>query len=104
MKLVICFIWAFWMMSVSTAEGNPADNVIIPEPKVEREEYHPAYGMPLARVKEREQVLCGTKEDFPGFSEQIWTDELGQRWVGLMWIFVAQLRLPCLRMLKRLNL
>ena len=82
MKLVICFIWAFWMMSVSTAEGNPADNVIIPEPKVEREEYHPAYGMTLARVKEREQVLCGTKEDFPGFSEQIWTDELGQRWVG----------------------
>ena len=82
MKLVICFIWAFWMMSISTAEGNPADNVIIPEPKVEREEYHPAYGMTLARVKEREQVLCGTKEDFPGFSEQVWTDELGQRWVG----------------------
>ena len=81
-KLIVALVWAFWMIAVdSTAEGNPADNVIL-EPKEIREEYNPTYGMTLARVKERGVVLCGTKEDFPGFSEMIWTDEHGQRWVG----------------------
>ena len=81
-KLIVALVWAFWMIAVdSTAEGNPADNVIL-EPKEIREEYNPTYGMTLARVTERGVVLCGTKEDFPGFSEMIWTDEHGQRWVG----------------------
>ena len=82
-KVIIALVWSFWMISVgSVAEGNPADQVVIPEPIQERPEYFPTYGMTLARVKEREVVLCGTKEDFPGFSEMIWTDEYGQRWVG----------------------
>ena len=76
-KVIIALVWAFWMITVdSTVEGNPADQVIV-EPKEVREEYNPTYGMTLARVKEREVVLCGTKEDFPGFSEMIWTDEHG---------------------------
>ena len=73
-KVIVALVWAFWVTVVgSTAEGNPADNVII-EPEQVREEYNPTYGMTLARVKERGEVLCGTKEDFPGFSEMIWTD------------------------------
>ncbi len=81
-KVIVALVWAFWMIAIdSTAEGNPADNVIL-EPIEVREEYNPTYGMTLARVKERGVVLCGTKEDFPGFSEMIWTDEYGQRWVG----------------------
>ena len=32
-KLIVALVWAFWMIAVdSTAEGNPADNVIL-EPK-----------------------------------------------------------------------
>ena len=82
-KVIVALVWSFWMISVgSIAEGNPADSVITPITIKEKPEYHPTYGMTLARVKEREVVLCGTKEDFPGFSEMIWTDEHGQRWVG----------------------
>ena len=81
-KVIVALVWTFWMIVVgSTAEGNPADKVIV-EPEQIREEYNPTYGMTLARVKERGEVLCGTKEDFPGFSEMIWTDEYGQRWIG----------------------
>ena len=82
-KVVVALIWAFWMIAVdSTAEGNPPNKQLIPKKEEIKEEYNPTYGMTLARVKEREVVLCGTKEDFPGFSEMIWTDEYGQRWVG----------------------
>ena len=81
-KVIIALVWAFWMITVdSTVEGNPADQVIV-EPKEVREEYNPTYGMTLARVQERGEVLCGTKEDFPGFSEMIWTDEHGHKWIG----------------------
>ena len=61
-KVIVALVWAFWMTVVgSTAEGNPANDVIV-EPKEVREEYFPTYGMTLARVKERGEVLCGTKE------------------------------------------
>lgn len=80
-KMVIALVWVFWMIIVdSTAEGNPADTV--PASEVTLAEYNPTYGSTLARVKDRGQVICGTKEDFPGFSEMVWTDEFGQRWVG----------------------
>ena len=82
-KVIVALVWAFWMIAVdSTAEGNPPNKQLIPKKEEVKEEYNPTYGMTLARVKEREVVLCGTKEDFPGFSEMIWTDEHGQRWVG----------------------
>ena len=82
-KVIVALVWAFWMISVdSTVEGNPPNKQLIPKKEEIKEEYNPTYGMTLARVKEREVVLCGTKEDFPGFSEMIWTDEHGQRWVG----------------------
>jgi general L-amino acid transport system substrate-binding protein len=82
-KLVIALVWMFWVIAVdSTAEGNPADQEIV-QIRTQLDDYNPTYGMTLARVKERGVVLCGTKEDFPGFSEMIWTDEHGQRWVGL---------------------
>ena len=39
-KVIVALVWAFWMTVVgSTAEGNPADNVIL-EPKEIREEYN----------------------------------------------------------------
>ena len=83
-KVIVALVWAFWMIAVdSTAEGIPPNKQLIPEKEEEiKEEYNPTYGMTLARVKERGEVLCGTKEDFPGFSEMIWTDEYGHRWIG----------------------
>jgi len=82
-KVIVALVWAFWMIAVdSTVEGNPPNKQLIPEKEEIKEEYNPTYGMTLARVKERGVVLCGTKEDFPGFSEMIWTDEYGQRWIG----------------------
>ena len=82
-KVIVALVWSFWMISVgSIAEGNPADSVITPITIKEKPEYHPTYGMTLARVKERGEVLCGTKEDFPGFSEMIWSNEYGQKWIG----------------------
>ena len=83
-KVIVALVWAFWMIAVdSTAEGNPPNKQLIPEKEEEiKEEYNPTYGMTLARVKERGVVLCGTKEDFPGFSEMIWTDEHGHKWFG----------------------
>ena len=82
-KVIVALIWAFWMIAVdSTAEGNPPNKQLIPEKEEIKEEYNPTYGMTLARVKERGVVLCGTKEDFPGFSEMIWTDEHGHKWIG----------------------
>ena len=82
-KVIVALVWAFWMIAVdSTAEGTPPNKQLIPKKEEIKEEYNPTYGMTLARVKEREVVLCGTKEDFPGFSEMIWSNEYGERWVG----------------------
>ena len=82
-KVIVALVWAFWMIAVdSTVEGNPPNKQLIPEKEEIKEEYNPTYGMTLARVKERGVVLCGTKEDFPGFSEMIWTDEHGHKWIG----------------------
>ena len=38
-KVIISLVWAFWVMAMSTAEGNPADQT---EPVVViKEEYNP---------------------------------------------------------------
>ena len=55
-------------MSLSTAEG--AD-------------YNPTYGSTYKRVQDRGHVICGTKEEFPGFSElKLVDDGAEEKWVG----------------------
>ena len=79
-KVVISLIWAFWMMAMSSAEGNPTDKS---EPVVViKEEYNPTYNSTFDRVKKRGHVICGTNDEFPGFSQEIWSDEDGDRWYG----------------------
>ena len=79
-KVVVSIIWAFWMMAMSTAEGNPSDQT---EPVVViKEEYSPTYSSTFDRVKKRGHVICGTNDEFPGFSQEIWSDEDGDRWYG----------------------
>ena len=67
-KIVFSLITAFWIMALSTAEG--AD-------------YNPTYGSTYKRVQDRGHVICGTKEEFPGFSElKLVDDGAEEKWVG----------------------
>ena len=52
-KLIVSIIWAFWMMAMSTAEGNPADLVISEPVVVIKEEYNPTYSSTFDRVKKK---------------------------------------------------
>ena len=94
-KVIVSIIWAFWMMSISTAEGGPDVNQedydtlhaeVLELRKIKEihqqqhsmgeknyqmgEEYFPTYGTTLERVKKRGYIICGTYPDFPGFSEE----------------------------------
>ena len=53
----------------------------IVEPKPEPEGYNPTYGSTYDRVMDRGYVICGTKANFPGFSEKKFV-EFEDRWVG----------------------
>ena len=71
-KIFLAFIWTFWLIaSGSIAEGT--DNVTI---------YNPSYGSTYDRVVKRGYVICGTNDEFPGFSQEIWNNEDGNRWEG----------------------
>ena len=71
-KIFLAFVWTFWLIaSGSIAEGT--DNVTI---------YSPSYGSTYDRVVKRGYVICGTNDEFPGFSEEKWSDEHGDIWTG----------------------
>ena len=71
-KIFLAFIWTFWLIaSGSIVEGT--DNVTI---------YNPSYGSTYDRVVKRGYVICGTNDEFPGFSQEIWSNEDGNKWEG----------------------
>ena len=99
-KVIIALIWAFWMMGTDSSLGQkitPHDHSKMSmeerrtvqkmwekqdeEPKPE---YTPTYGSTFDRVIERGHVICGTKDDFPGFSESKWDSDsdAGTIWFG----------------------
>ena len=79
-KVFAALIWAFWLISIgSVAEGNPSDREDIP---IEKKEYAPTYSTTYDRVKERGHIICGTNDEFPGFSQEIWGNEDGNKWEG----------------------
>ena len=88
----------FWIMALSVADGaemKPHDHSKMsmeerravqkkwkedeekPKPK-----YNPTYSTTYDRVIKRGHILCGTNDEFPGFSEEKWTDEDGVKWQG----------------------
>ena len=72
-KIFLAFIWKLWLIvSGSVVEGT--DNVTI---------YNPSYGSTYDRVVKRGYVICGTNDEFPGFSQEIWSNEDGNKWEGL---------------------
>ena len=80
-KVVVSIIWAFWMMAMSTAEGQDPmkEKLVVGVPK---SEYKPTYSSTYNRVIERGNVICGTNDEFPGFSQEIWNNEDGDRVEG----------------------
>ena len=79
-KFVVSMIWVFWIMALAVAEGKPSD---LTEPEVViKEEYNPTYSSTFDRVKKRGYVICGTNDEFPGFSQENWGNEEGNRWEG----------------------
>ena len=88
----------FWIMALSVADGaemKPHDHSKMsmeerravqkkwkedeekPKPK-----YNPTYSSTYDRVIKRGNLICGTNDEFPGFSEEKWTDEDGIKWQG----------------------
>jgi len=80
-KVIVSIIWVFWIFVIdSTAEGNPSD--LTKSVDVIKEEYNPTYSSTFNRVKERGNVICGTNDEFPGFSQESWSHEDGDKWKG----------------------
>ena len=98
-KVVVCLVWLFWVMVInSSVEGSPPseridDNINKLVQELERlkaiklrdtgesEEYNPTYGSTFDRVLKRGYIICGTNDEFPGFSEEVYNDE-DEGWTG----------------------
>ena len=71
-KVFIAFIWTFWMIATgSVAEGQNVSP-----------EYVPTYSTTYDRVVKRGYVICGTNDEFPGFSQEVMMSGGEERWEG----------------------
>ena len=60
-KVIVSLVWVVWIVIVgSTAEGQNVSP-----------EYIPTYSTTYDRVKARGYVICGTNDEFPGFSQEM---------------------------------
>ncbi len=95
-KVFIALIWTLWLFaSGSVAHGAPHDHskMSMEEKRAvqkmweEQEnkpkpEYNPTYSTTYDRVIKRGYVICGTNDEFPGFSQEKYTNEDGVKWTG----------------------
>ncbi len=97
-KVFFTILTMFWIMALSVADGaemKPHDHskmsmeerrAVQKKWKEDEEkpkpEYNPTYSTTYDRVIKRGHILCGTNDEFPGFSEEKWTDEDGIQWQG----------------------
>jgi len=97
-KVFFTILTMFWIMALSVADGaemKPHDHskmsmeerrAVQKKWKEDEEkpkpEYNPTYSTTYDRVIKRGHILCGTNDEFPGFSEEKWTDEDGDVWTG----------------------
>ena len=71
-KIILSLIWSFWLISSgSIAYGQNVSP-----------EYNPTYSSTYDRVKARGHVICGTNDERPGFSQEVFDSEDGERWEG----------------------
>ena len=98
-KVVVCLVWLFWIMIIdNSVYGSPPneridDNINKLVQQLEKlkaiklrdtgesEEYNPTYGSTFDRVLKRGYIICGTNDEFPGFSEEVYNDE-DDGWTG----------------------
>ncbi len=98
-KVFIALIWTLWLFaSGSVADGaeiKPHDHSKMSmeerravqkkwevEDNQPKPEYIPTYSTTYDRVIKRGYVICGTNDEFPGFSQEKYTNEDGVMWVG----------------------
>ncbi len=98
-KVFIALIWTLWLFaSGSVADGaeiKPHDHSKMSmeerravqkkwevEDNKPKPEYFPTYSTTYDRVIKRGYVICGTNDEFPGFSQEKYTNEDGVMWVG----------------------
>ena len=98
-KVFIALIWTLWLFaSGSVADGaeiKPHDHSKMSieerravqkkwevEDNKPKPEYIPTYSTTYDRVIKRGYVICGTNDEFPGFSQEKYTNEDGVMWVG----------------------
>ena len=80
-KVIIALVWTFWLISSgSVADGNPADQAGFV--KIVKPDYGPTYSTTYDRVIKRGYVICGTNDEFPGFSQEVFNNDQGDQWVG----------------------
>jgi len=78
-KLFFTILTMFWIMALSVADG--VEMTMVEENK-SKLEYNPTYSTTYDRVIERGHLLCGTNDEFSGFSIELWSEENGSRWKG----------------------
>jgi general L-amino acid transport system substrate-binding protein len=73
-KVLVSLAWLFWLLIVDNSAIGQDNNSI-------NLEYNPTYGTTYDRVMERGYVICGTNDEFPGFSQEVYDAETG----GIAW-------------------
>ena len=101
-KLIVCLVWIFWMMVIDNSamgkekSAHPMmDHSGMTLTEIEKvkqrlmnkknepsPEYYPTYGTTFDRVIKRGYIICGTNDEFPGFSEEVYDTETGVVWEG----------------------
>jgi general L-amino acid transport system substrate-binding protein len=98
-KVFIALIWSFWLISsgsiangakitphdhskMSMEERRAVQKAWKEEEEKPKPEYIPTYSTTYDRVIKRGYVICGTNDEFPGFSQEKYTNEDGVKWTG----------------------
>ena len=97
-KAIVCLIWLFWIIVIDNTVVGQDNNsmsimdhskmtlseiekvksmVMVRDRVIKKPEYNPTYGTTYDRVMERGYVICGTNDEFPGFSEEVYDNEDG---------------------------
>ena len=103
-KVIASLIWIFWIMVIDNSVIG-SDNgtmpmmdhskmtlsevekvkkmVMVRDKFIKKPEYNPTYGTTYDRVMKRGYVICGTNDEFPGFSQEVYDAETGDvAWEG----------------------
>ena len=97
-KAFVWMVWLFWIIAIDNTvasqdnksmhpmmdhtemtldEIEKVKQLVISKKSALKPEYNPTYGTTYQRVIARGTVICGTNDEFPGFSEEIFDDDDG---------------------------